>query len=199
MDDSRTGFPEADSILGTGAGQEVVDLQVHILWMCNKRYSSVQNLVSGGTTTAHKAGRTRPKASFLVLGRKLATSLRGRVLSWAHLCLGEVLSTSSSGLDQVVTVDGGGHRHAGQPAADELQHGHLGSGVLHGHAVRPQPQVSAPTVDILVVGVIQVTVHNLLGQSEGSVESGDVKKNRLFLGPYAKRVFWRFFPFWVST
>ena len=86
-------------------------------------------------------------------------------------------------------MDGGGHRHAGQPAADELQHGHLGSGVLHGHTVGPQPQVSAPTVDILVVGVIQVTVHNLLGQSEGSVESGDVKKKRLFLGPYAKRVF----------
>jgi len=33
MDDSRTGFPEADSILGAGAGQEVVDLLVHFLGM----------------------------------------------------------------------------------------------------------------------------------------------------------------------
>lgn len=30
--------------------------------------------------------------------------------------------------------------HPGQAAADELQHGHLGRGVLHGHAVRPQPR-----------------------------------------------------------
>ena len=83
-------------------------------------------------------------------------------------------------------MDGGGHCHAGQPAADELQHGHLGGGVLHGHTVGPQPQVRAPAVDVLVVGVIQVTIHNLLGQSKGSVESGDVKKIRPYLGPYAK-------------
>jgi hypothetical protein len=36
------------------------------------------------------------------------------------------------------------------------------------------------------VGVIQVTIHNLLGKSKGSVESGDVKKIRPYLGPYAK-------------
>ena len=28
--------------------------------------------------------------------------------------------------------------HLGQPRADELQHGRLGGGVLHGHPVRPQ-------------------------------------------------------------
>lgn len=38
-------------------------------------------------------------------------------------------------LDQVVAVDGGGHHGLGQAGGDELQHGHLGGGVLHGHAV----------------------------------------------------------------
>lgn len=38
-------------------------------------------------------------------------------------------------LDQVVTVDGRGHQGLGQTRGDELEHGHLGSGVLHGHAV----------------------------------------------------------------
>jgi len=82
-------------------------------------------------------------------------------------------------------VDGGGHGHTGQPAADELKHGHLCGGILHGHAVGPQPQVGAPAVDFLVVGVVQVTVHNLLGESEGSAESGAMKGYMvIFLGRY---------------
>ena len=47
--------------------------------------------------------------------------------------------------------------HLGQPEADELQHGHLGSGVLHGHPARPQP-------------VIQVGVKDLFSQVNGSIQ-----------------------------
>ena len=58
-------------------------------------------------------------------------------------------------------MDGGGHSHLREAAADELQHGHLGSGILHGHAIGTQPQVGAAAVDLLVVGIIEVAVHNL--------------------------------------
>lgn len=59
-------------------------------------------------------------------------------------------------------MDGGGHGHPRQAAADELEHRHLSRGILHGHAVGTQAQVGATAVDFLVVGVIEVTVHDLL-------------------------------------
>ncbi len=62
----------------------------------------------------------------------------------------------------MVTVDGGGHGHFRQAAADELEHRHLGCSVLHGHAVGMQTEVSAAAVDLLVVGVFEVAVHDLL-------------------------------------
>lgn len=73
----------------------------------------------------------------------------------------------------MVAVDGGGHGHPGQAAADELEHGHLGRGVLHGHAVRVQTQVRPATVDVLGVGVSQVAVHDLLRQGERPIEPAD--------------------------
>ena len=42
----------------------------------------------------------------------------------------------------MVTVDGGGDGHLGQAGGDELQHGHLGCGVLHGNSVRPQAKIA---------------------------------------------------------
>lgn len=59
-------------------------------------------------------------------------------------------------------MDGGRHGHFWQAAADELEHRHLGRGVLHGHAVGTQPQVGAAAINVLVVGVIEVAVYNLL-------------------------------------
>lgn len=91
------------------------------------------------------------------------------------LCPFQVLDPASLGLDQVVAVDGGGHGHFGQAAADELQHGHLGRGVLHSHAVGPQTQVRAAPVDLLAVGVVQVTIHDLLRQGEWPVEPSEKK------------------------
>ena len=76
MNDSGARFPEADAVLGSGRGQEVVDLLVEVL---------------------------------------------GPV---------QILLALNLGLDQVVAVDGGGDRHLGETRRDELEHGHLGSGVL---------------------------------------------------------------------
>lgn len=84
------------------------------------------------------------------------------MLPSAHLGPTQVFLTPELGLDQMVTVDGGRHSHLGQSTADELQHGHLGRGILHGHAVRPQPQVGLASLDLLVGRVIQVSIHDLL-------------------------------------
>ena len=60
--------------------------------------------------------------------------------------------------------------HLGQPEADELQHGHLGSGVLHGHPVRPQPQVAGASLNVLTRGVIQMGVEDLFSLVNGSIQ-----------------------------
>lgn len=62
----------------------------------------------------------------------------------------------------MITMNRGGHSHPRQATADELEHRHLGRSILHGHAVRMQSQVSSATVDILIVGVSQVAIHDLL-------------------------------------
>lgn len=71
----------------------------------------------------------------------------------------------------MITVNCGGHGHPRQATADELEHRHLCRSILHGHAVRMQTQVCAASVDILIVGVSEVTVHNLLRQGEWPIES----------------------------
>lgn len=72
----------------------------------------------------------------------------------AHLGPLQVFSSSDLSLNQMVTVDGGGDGDPGQAAADELQHGHLSSGVLHGHPVGTQAQVRAAAVNLLANGVV---------------------------------------------
>ena len=54
-----------------------------------------------------------------------------------------------------------GH-HLGETTADELQHGHLRGGVLHGHSVGPQAEVAVPAVNVLAGGVVKVRVQDLL-------------------------------------
>ena len=95
MDDAAARLPEADAVLGTSGGEEVVDLAVD------------------------------------VLGAR------------------QVLVAAELGLDQVVAVDGRGHLDFGQARRDELQHGHLGRRVLHGHAVRSQLQIRRAAHNVL--------------------------------------------------
>ena len=52
--------------------------------------------------------------------------------------------------------------HLGETTADELQHGHLRGGVLHGHSVGPQAEVAVPAVNVLAGGVVKVRVQDLL-------------------------------------
>jgi hypothetical protein len=71
------------------------------------------------------------------------------------------------GLDQVIAVDGAGHGHGLAAGGTELQQGHLGSGILHGHPVRSEIDVILPAVErALGLAVPQVGVEDLFGKGQ---------------------------------
>lgn len=80
----------------------------------------------------------------------------------SHLSPLEVLSPSNLRFNQVIAVDGGGNSHFWQAAANELKHGHLGCGILHGHTVRTQAQIRPAAVDLLSCWIVQVAIYDLL-------------------------------------
>lgn len=53
--------------------------------------------------------------------------------------------------------------------ADELQHRHLRGCILHGDSVRSQSEVTGTTNNVLIFGVIEMRIENLLRQSQRSV------------------------------
>jgi len=65
------------------------------------------------------------------------------------------------------------------PAVDQvISHGlqinknsYLGSGILASNTVRAELEVGLSTLNVLVVGIIQMTVDDLLGEGHGLVES----------------------------
>jgi hypothetical protein len=118
VNDTGTGLPETDVVLGGRGGKEVVDLLV--------------DLVSAG----------------------------------------KILLTSNLGLNQVVTVDGGGSLDAVHASGHELQNSHLGSGILASNAVGAQLEVRDTTLDVLAVRVVKVRVEDLLGVSERTLQTG---------------------------
>lgn len=54
---------------------------------------------------------------------------------------GQILVSANLRLDQVIAVDCGWDSHPGKTGGDELQHGHLSGGILHGHSVGPEAEV----------------------------------------------------------
>lgn len=84
---------------------------------------------------------------------------------------GKILLTTNLGLNQVVTVDGGGVGDGIHTSRHELEDGHLSSGVLAGNAVGAELEVRLATLDFLAVGIIQMGVEDLLGVGKGSVKT----------------------------
>ena len=79
----------------------------------------------------------------------------------------EVLFDTFASDNQVVAVHGTRHSHAGLACSRELEEGHLGGCVLHGHAVRVEfGKISAALVGSIFCAIDQVAVENLLGESE---------------------------------
>merc|ERR1719232_30647 len=59
-------------------------------------------------------------------------------------------------------MDGGGDSNLWKATADELQHGHLGCGILHGHSVWSQAEIAGSSFNVLVCRIVQVRVEDLL-------------------------------------
>jgi hypothetical protein len=85
----------------------------------------------GRVVTGHAATAATAAAAPWALGcLQTQTPARPVASLCAPVCLG-----GGGALNQVIAVDGGGDRGLGQAGLDELQHSHLGGGVLHRHAV----------------------------------------------------------------
>lgn len=84
---------------------------------------------------------------------------------------GKILGTANLGLNQVVAVDGGRVGNGRHASRHELENGHLGGGILASNAVGAELEVGNTTLNLLLVGVVQVRVKNLLGVCEGAVET----------------------------
>eukprot|EP00053_Salpingoeca_punica_P020385 m.211399 g.211399 ORF g.211399 m.211399 type:complete len:843 (+) comp18318_c0_seq1:197-2725(+) len=84
---------------------------------------------------------------------------------------GQILGRAELGLDQMVAVHRAGHSNARQARGDELQHSHLRGGVLHGHAVRAEAQVALAADNLLLGGLVDVAIENLLREGERAVEA----------------------------
>ncbi|KAF8954574.1 hypothetical protein BDZ97DRAFT_1864540, partial [Flammula alnicola] len=116
MNDSRAGFPEAETVFCGSSCQEVVDLLVD-----------------------------RDGAS-------------------------EILDAANLGLDQVVTVDGGGDGGGVHSSGHELEQGHLGSSILARNTIRTKFQVANTPHNVLVGRVVKMTIENLLGEGQRAVK-----------------------------
>lgn len=84
---------------------------------------------------------------------------------------GQILYSTNLRLDQVIAVDCGWYSHPGKTRGDELQHGHLSGGILHGHSVGPEAQVRSAALNFLALGLVQVAIEHLFGQGQGSVKA----------------------------
>ena len=85
--------------------------------------------------------------------------------------LGEVGLDALAGADEVVAVYGGRGADALLAGVHELEDGHLGRRVLHGHAVRAEAGVTAPR-RFRRAGLVQMREKYLLGKSEGPGHRG---------------------------
>ena len=84
---------------------------------------------------------------------------------------GQVLFDTFAGDNQVVAVHGTRHCHAGLAGGGELEEGHLGSSVLHGHAVGVEfGKILAALVSPVLGAIDQVAVDNLFGEGERTAQ-----------------------------
>ena len=82
----------------------------------------------------------------------------------------EVALALDARLDEVVAVDRGGHGDRVAPGLHELEHGRLPQHVLQDHPVGAELQVALAGLHLLVLGVVQVSEQDLVGQGEGPAQ-----------------------------
>ena len=83
----------------------------------------------------------------------------------------QILLVADLGLNKMVAVDSGRSSDGGHAGGHELEDGHLSGGILASNTVGAKLQIAGAALNVLVVGVIQVGVENLLGESKRAVEA----------------------------
>jgi len=103
----------------------------------------------------------------------LFTSRAEEIVDFSVECVGDLKISDGTvlGGDQVIGVDGRGNSDAGHARGDELEHGHLSGGVLHGDAVGSEVEVRLASSNVGFGSVVQMTVDDLLGESKRSVKT----------------------------
>jgi hypothetical protein len=87
------------------------------------------------------------------------------------LSAGQILLSTDLSLDKMVTVDGGGSSNGGHASRHELEDSHLGGGILASYTVGAELEVALSARNLLVVGVVQMGVQDLLGEGERAVQT----------------------------
>ena len=86
-------------------------------------------------------------------------------------CVLQVLLGTHAGLDQVIAVHRAGNGHGLAAGGAELEQGHLGRCILHGHPVRCEIDVILPAVEgTLGLTVPQMGVKDLLGEGQRATD-----------------------------
>ena len=114
------------------------------------------------------AGAGLPEADAVLRTRRRQELVHLRV---NVLGAGQILLAADLRLNQVIAVDGGRHGDPLQPGRDELQHGHLGGGVLHRNAIGPQAQVRHAPLNVLVGRIVQMRVQHLLAERQRAAQA----------------------------
>ncbi len=85
--------------------------------------------------------------------------------------LDQVNASLDPGLDEVVAVDGRGDGHALPHGLHEVEHYRLTEDILKGDAVGVEGELAYTRLNVLVLGVDEVSQEDFIGQSQRSSDS----------------------------
>jgi len=83
----------------------------------------------------------------------------------------QVLLAANLGFDKMVAMYSRGSGHRGHAGRHKLQDSHLSSSILASDAIRAKLKVARAALDVLAMGVVEMRVEDLLGESERAIET----------------------------
>ena len=84
---------------------------------------------------------------------------------------GQILGATNLSLNQMITVDSSGGGNLGHTSRHELENSHLSGSILASNTVRSELKVRNTTLNVLLMGLVEMSVKNLLGVGQGSAKS----------------------------
>ena len=91
------------------------------------------------------------------------------------LSTSKILDSVNLSFNQVITMDGGWNSDSWKTCRHELQKRHLGSSVLASNSVGTKVQVRASSLNVLILGIIQVAIDNLFSKGQWVLQSNKIR------------------------